>query len=635
MEVRKSVASKSVIKALQLQEQGNVSEAAKVFRRILVTSPTDWMSLFSLGRILVAEGQLDEALRLLDRLVLVNPKYAPGFQMRSAALERLGQYEEAIDSIDKGLVIDPNDVDALNRRAVLLDRLGRLDETLLTFRRALLISPAHQDSLANLGKVLYFSKRHKAAGEAFEHLVRINPDFPCALGLLAFNRLHEANWNELEEIVARIIEGIRCGKLSCLSLAFTSMSDSSVDQLECARLCTKMYYPSSPRSFWNGELYRHERIRVAYVSPDFRQHPVGHLMAGVVERHDKSRFEIIGLSLGLDDQSVLRARFAASFERFLDVRPMTLSELSNLIRSLEVDIVVDLAGFTTDARPDVLANRVAPVQVNFLGYPGTMGASYMDYIIADKYVIPEALANCYDEKVVYLPDTYLPTDSTKSASSHTPTREEVGLPASGFVFCSFNHIFKINPKIFHVWMQLLEAVQYSVLWLSKPGDEAAENLRKAAALAGIDPKRLVFAERVPLVEDHLARYRLADLFLDSTPYNAHTTAADALMVGLPVLTCSGNSFASRVAGSLLHAIGLPELITDSLDQYKELALELARAPERLADLKARLAANRSRHALFDTGRYCSHLEAAFTKMHALAQSGQPATSFGVERIAIG
>jgi predicted O-linked N-acetylglucosamine transferase (SPINDLY family) len=406
-------------------------------------------------------------------------------------------------------------------------------------------------------------------------------------------------------------------------------------QLPEIGLFSNDFFPPKPTSLWNGELYKHERIRIAYFSADFRQHPVGHLLAGVIERHDKSRFEIIGLSLGLDDQSALRSRFAAGFEKFLDVGPMALSELSNLIRNLEVDIVVDLAGFTADARPDVFANRVAPVQVNFLGYPGTMGASYMDYIIADKYVIPEALTHCYDEKVVYLPDTYLPTDSTQSATSHTPTREEVGLPASGFVFCSFNHIFKINPKIFHVWMQLLAAVQDSVLWLSKPSDEAAENLRQAAALAGIDPKRLVFAGRVPLVEDHLARYRLADLFLDTTPYNAHTTAADALMVGLPVLTCSGNSFASRVAGSLLHAIGLPELITESLDQYRELALDLARAPGRLADLKARLAANRSRQALFDTGRYCSHLEAAFTKMHALAQSGQPATSFGVERIALG
>ena len=635
METKGGPVSKSVVKALKLQEEGNVSEAAKIFRRVLVTSPTDWMSLYSLGHILVAEGKPSEALRLLERLILVNPKYARGFQMRAVALERLGRNEDAIASMDKGLMIDPNDIDTLNRRGILLDRLGRVSEALLSFRRALLISPSHEMSLANLGKVLYFSKRYKDAGIAFEKLVEINPDYRYALGLLAFNRLHEASWNGLEDTVTRIIEGIRSGMPSCMSLAFISMSDSADDQLKCARLFTKLFHPIKSNPLWNGELCKHERIRVAYISPDFREHPVGHLLAGVIERHDKSRFEIIGLSLGLDDQSVLRGRFAASFERFLDVWPMALSELSNLIRSLEVDIAVDLSGFTTDNRTDLFANRVAPVQVNYLGYPGTMGASYMDYIIADKYVIPEALTNCYDEKVVYLPDTYLPTDSTKSASSHTPTREEVGLPASGFVFCSFNHIFKINPNIFHVWMQLLATVEDSVLWLSKPGDEAAENLRKAATLAGIDPKRLVFAGRVPLVEDHLARYRLADLFLDTTPYNAHTTAADALMVGLPVLTCSGNSFASRVAGSLLHAIGLPELITESLDQYRELALELARAPERLADLKARLAANRSRHALFDTGRYCSHLEAAFTKMHTLAQSGQPASGFGVERIAIG
>ena len=397
-----------------------------------------------------------------------------------------------------------------------------------------------------------------------------------------------------------------------------SVSDQAGEHQIAARLFAEGYCPPNALQLWQGQTYSHERIRLAYVSPDFREHPVGHLMAGVFERHDKSRFETIAISLGPDDQGRLRARMQKAFEHFIDVREMGSQQVAQMMRDMEVDIAIDLGGYTSDTRTDIFAFRPAPVQVNYLGYPGTMGTSHFDYILADHHTIPPQHEPFYNEKVARLPDTYLPTDSSVAISEHTPTRAECGLPESGVVFCSFSHDYKISPPVFDVWMRLLVQIPGSVLWLVSRGETTQGNLRKEAQARGVSPERLVFAQRVPLVEDHLARYRQADLFLDTYPYNAHTTAADALMSGLPVLTLMGNSFPSRVAGSLLHAIGLPELVTQTLADYESLALQLARDPARLADTKARLAANRQTHALFDTARFCRNLEDTLERLHDAA-----------------
>jgi predicted O-linked N-acetylglucosamine transferase (SPINDLY family) len=373
---------------------------------------------------------------------------------------------------------------------------------------------------------------------------------------------------------------------------------------------------------WQGERYRHDKIRLAYVSPDLREHPVGHLMAGVFECHDKARFETIAISLSIDDQSRLRSRIIEAFDRFIDVRYMGTSQIAQLMRNMEIDIAVDLAGYTADSRTDIFARRPAPVQVNYLGYPGTMGTDYMDYILADCHVIPKEHWPFYSEQVVYLPDTYLPTDVSVKISDRTPSRAECGLPETGIIFCSFSHDYKLSPPVFDVWMRLLHRVPGSALWLVSRSDLSQHNLRREAEARGIDPSRLVFADRVPLVEDHLARYRQADLFLDTYPYNAHTTAADALMAGLPVVTYMGNAFPARVAGSLLHAVGLPELIARSLEEYEALALKLATTPALLADAKARLRANKNTYPLFDTQGFCRNLEAAYIAMWRQHQLGE-------------
>lgn len=383
---------------------------------------------------------------------------------------------------------------------------------------------------------------------------------------------------------------------------------------------------------WHGERYAHDRIRLAYVSADFRDHPVAILTAGLFAQHDRSRFETVAISLGRDDSSPIRERLKGEFDRFIDARLMSDREIGQLIRELEIDIAVDLNGFTDGSRPNVFAQRPAPVQVNYLGYAGTLGQDYCDYIIGDRFVIPEGVELHYAEKVVRMPDTFMVNDAGRKISGRVPSRTEAGLPETGFVFCCFNNTRKITPDVFDIWTRVLKDVEGSVLWLSSANAIAPNNLRREAEKRAVAGERLVFAPKVALNEDHLARIGLADLFLDTLGYNAHATAADALWAGVPVLTCAGATFASRVAGSLLGAVGLPELITYSPSDYEALAMRLAQEPEFLSGLKQKLARNRAAHPLFDTVRFTRHLETAYTIMWERTQRGERPESFAVRRI---
>jgi predicted O-linked N-acetylglucosamine transferase (SPINDLY family) len=364
------------------------------------------------------------------------------------------------------------------------------------------------------------------------------------------------------------------------------------------------------------------------MSADYQEHATSWLIAGLIERHDRSRFETIALSLGPDlPGSAMRQRLHAAFERFVDVSCMEDLKVAQSLRELEIDVLVDLGGLTQNSGTGVLAWRPAPIQVNYLGYSGTLGASYVDYILADRFVIPDGYAQYYSEKVVRLPDCFQVNDSARRIADATPTRAEMGLPEQGLVFCCFNNNYKITPPIFDIWMRILGSVPGSVLWLAGDQPCVVFNLQAEATKRKIDPRRLVFATRVPSLDDHLARYRLADLFLDTLPYNAHTTASDALWAGLPVLTCAGESFAARVAGSLLNAVGLPELVTHSLQAYEALVLQLARDPGALADIKKKLVANRGTCPLFDTDRFRRNIERAYTEMWRIFKDGLPPASF--------
>jgi protein O-GlcNAc transferase len=410
--------------------------------------------------------------------------------------------------------------------------------------------------------------------------------------------------------------------------ALLALPSSAEDQLQCAQRYMKDL-PAYP-PVWLGETYLHDRIRVAYLSADFRNnHPVAYLTAGLFEHHDHSRFEITGISIGPTDDSLLRRRLEGAFEHFVDAKDKTEVDIANLIKNREIDILVDLMGHTLDSRLGVLARRPAPIQVHYLGYAGTTAANFIDYILADKIVIPEEHRAFFTEEVVWLPGSYLVNDNRRRVAEKMPTRAECGLPENALVYCSFNNAYKIAPSIFDIWLRLLRATTGSVLWLSELNPTAQANLRREADRCGINPQRLIFAPKVTDNADHLARQRLADLFLDTLPYNAHTTASDALWAGLPVLTCLGETFAGRVAASLLRAIGLPELITTSLDEYEALALKLANDPALLAIIKSKLSQNRETYPLFDTARFTRHIEAAYVAIWERCQRGEPPAAFAV------
>lgn len=617
-----------ISRAVELQAQDRLDEAEILFLEMLSDNPSDVPSLYYLGTLEQTKKNSDKALAYLERGVVAKSDFAPLWYNRGVILQSLKQHDRAVESYDRALLLNPAYIEAMINRGAVLVELKRHKEALLNYEELLKVDPKNDKALCNRGIILTDFKLNDHAIQTFERLLEISPEYDYALGLLTFAKLHACSWANLEKYNSLILEGIHSGKRVCKSQGLLAMSNEPRDHLLCAQIFASHFYPAQ-EPVWQGEIYDHKKIRIAYVSPDFREHPVGHLTAGIFENHDKEKFETIAISLGIDDNSRLRERMLAAFDKFIDVRQMSSREVALLLRSMEVDIAIDLAGYTADSRSDIFAYRPAPIQVNYLGYSSTMGVDYIDYIIADRFVIPEEFRDCYSEKVVYLPDTYLPTDSSVKIAERTPSREEFGLPATGFVFCSFNHDYKINPAIFDIWMRLLRQVPGSVLWLMKLNESAERNLLKEAESRGVDPGRLIFASRVPSIEDHLARYRMADLFLDTTPYNAHTTTSDVLRAGLPVLTCVGKAFAGRVAGCLLNAVGLPEMLTHSLEEYEMLALQLAQEPDKLVGIKEKLLGNLSTSPLYDTGNYCRNLEAAYTAMWERYRSEEAPDHFSV------
>lgn len=606
-------ANNPLLAAIELQQQGELDEAEALFRRILQGEPGNAAALYSLTVITLNSGRHEEALRQATVGLGASPNSAPLWFVRGAALQALLRREEALASFDRALALDPNYLEVLIQSGALLHDMHRHHDALKRLHRAIEIDPDHETALGNYGILLTEFKLGQQAAAAFERLVRKNPDYPYGLGLLCYERLHLCDWTDLELFTRKITDGIRERRKTCKTLAFMSLSDSAADHFRCAEIFAQGQHPKRPEPLWRGERYSHARIRIAYVSPDLREHPVGHLMTGVIEAHDRARFETIAISTGPNDGSRIRSRMIAAFDHFITANDMPAKKIAELMRLMEVDIAIDLAGYTADARTEVFLHRPAPIQVNYLGYPGTMALECYDYIIADRVVLPEEDRAFYTEKPAYIDHCYLPIASGIEVAEPL-LRAAYGLPEKGFVFCAFSHDQKIHPRMFEVWMRLLESKPDSVLWLMSRNEVSQQNLRKAAQASGIDPDRLVFAARVPKVEQHLARYRVADLFLDTWPYNAHTTAADALLAGLPIVTCKGNAFPARVAASLLAALGCNQLITCSLEAYFELANSLARDPARLKPIREGLsaAALHSHHLLGES--YTRSLESAYENM---------------------
>ncbi|HYQ98906.1 MAG TPA: tetratricopeptide repeat protein, partial [Casimicrobiaceae bacterium] len=606
----------NVLKAL-----GRLDEALASYDRAIALAPDHANFRYNRGTTLHEMRRPAEALVDFDRAVALDPRHASSWLNRGIVRFELRDFPGALADYEQALTLDPAHARAHSLRGVVLRERGRLDEALAGHDRALALNPRLALAHVERARVLRDLGRHDDALAGFAAAVDLDPGFPNALGEWVWEKLRCCDWDGLDAALARVAAAVDRGERACPPFPLLAMPSSLAEQQTCARTFVADRYPAAGNAPGLGGP-AHERIRVGYFSADFHDHATAHLIAEVLERHDRDRFEITAFSFGPDADDPWRRRIAAAVDRFRDVRNGTDAAIAAEARALGIDIAVDLKGHTQHGRTGIFAARAAPVQASWLGYPGTLGAPYVDYLIADATLIPPEHRRHYDEKIAYLPHSYQPNDSTKRIAPDAPSRDEAGLPARGFVFCCFNHAFKILPHVYDAWMRLLTAVDGSVLWLLDSNAAAMRNLRREAAARGVAPERLAFAPRVPL-DAHLARHRHADLVLDTMPYNAHTTASDALWAGVPVVTCLGDTFASRVAASLVRAVGLSELVAADLAAYEALALSLARDPLRLAALRAKLAANRTTAPLFDTPRFARDLEALYVAMIARLRAGSP------------
>ena len=613
-----------------LRHLDRLDAAVASYDRAIALAPDMAEAYANRGVALQGLRRLDEALESCDRAIALKPDFAEALNNRGNIFREFGRFDQALESCDRAIALAPDMAEAYATRGLALQGLRRLDEALESCDRAIALKPDHAEALNNRGYILRDLGRFGLALESYERALAVRPDFPDALvGWIEGKRRH-CDWSgEGEhEWKVRITGGLQAS----LRVVFSLLSLASpAEHLAYARQVAAQF-GAPPASFPPAAPRSGGRIRLGYLSADLRTHPVAFLVAGLIERHDRRRFEVLGYSCGPDDGSAIRARLTGAFDHVVDLQAASDRQAAERIHADAVDILVDLTGYTAHGRTAILAHRPAPIQVNYLGYPGTTGADFIDYIIVDRFVVPADQQPFFSERLVHLPNCYQPCEIIQEVAERTPSRAECGLPEQGFVFCCFNNVLKITPELFDIWMRLLAAVPGSVLWLVTATPSVKDNLWREAVDRRVAADRLVFAAPTSRPE-YLARLGLADLFLDTLPYNAGATASDALWAGLPVLTCSGDTYVGRMAGAVLTAAGLPELITTSLKGYESLAIRLATEPGLLAPLRQRLACNRSIMPLFDIARFTRDLEAAYRQMHETWQAGRPPSAFTVSAAA--
>tara|TARA_R110002073_G_scaffold91604_7_gene215414 strand:+ start:4214 stop:6316 length:2103 start_codon:yes stop_codon:yes gene_type:complete len=636
---------------------GRAGEAVRQIDRAIAMNAANPAFHSNRANALQQLGEWEAAVSGYDAALKLKPDYAEAVFNRASALQKLGQYGEALAGFERAAGMAPRDADIVIGQAAVLQALGRHAEALAAVERALLLNPGSASAWCHRGNILHVLGEPEAAESSFGRALAFQPDlavahanrghlhqemgdFPAAIndyqralaagttgsefeylrGAVLQARLSLCDWDGIEEDIGKLLQDVADGQLASAPFPLLTLTDDPGLQCRLASAWCAQRIRARPAAEFLPAPNPGERIRLGYFSADFHAHATAYLIAELFEAHDRQRFELIAFSYGPPVQDAMRNRLEAAFDQFLDVRELGDEGIARRARELGVDVAIDLKGYTRDQRVDIFAWRAAPVQVSYLGYPGTLGCPHIDYLVADSVLISPALRPHYSERIVYMPESYQCNDSQRPVAQATAAREDLGLPAGALVFAAFNTLFKLTPQVFHAWVRILEAVPGSVLWLLEGPAEASVNLRREAQRAGLDPSRLVFAPRVPLAE-HLARHSAADLFLDTFPCNAHTTASDALWMGLPLVTCNGQSFASRVAASLLQAVGLSELITTGMDEYTALAIELAGDAPRRNRLRTTLADARHKAALFDATTCARHLEQACTRMVDLRRRG--------------
>ena len=633
------------------------SQAGERFQRAIELAPEQAQYHLNLAKVKFEEKLYNEAERACRVALKLNPNLHDARRHLSMALFNLFKNEEALQEINQALEAVPDWPDALYLKGLILNSARKYADSLAHFlritelqptnakawyavalnlfddeqkasegiramSRAIMLDPNNSEYYKNYAHKLNSWSMYSLSAEAFHRAYLLKPGEDFTLGYGIYNQLSVGEWKHMDQFLKLAPAQLSHGEKVWEPFCFKAVTHSEQDQQRCARIYSADKFPLRAGLIQASKRSPRSKIRIGYLAGEFRQHATSILMTGVFECHDRNRFEVYAFDNGWDDGGDLRQRQNAAFHKIIDISKVGDLEAARIIAENEIDILIDLNGFFGAARQAVFAFKPSPVQVSYLGCPGTMGAEYFDYLIADSWVIPAASEIFYDEKIVRLPHTYQANDLKRKVSERVFTRAEAGLPAQGFVFCCFNNNYKIQPETFSQWMRILQKVEGSVLWLFETSQASEVNLRREAEKRGVRSDRLIFAKSLSASE-HLARHRLADLFLDTLPYNAHTTASDALWMGLPLVTQVGTTFPGRVAASLLSALGVPELITHSPEAYEALAVELALTPSKLKAIREKIISQRETAPLFNTKLFTQHFEQALEAMYQRHQSGQP------------
>ena len=600
--------------------QGRMDEALQNFRHAVSLKPDYLQAQFNLGNVLRDRGELEASIEAFQEAIRINPEYAEGYNNLGNVYETLEEFSCARSVYERAVSIRKEDAVGYFNLANACKGEGDFDSAIKNYEISISKNPNLTDAYYNLGNLLQKSKRIMSAIRRYQWALSLRPTDDKILGALLFQEAHVCNWSGIKKY-GGLVEGLGIDGETFPVFCMFRLDDSPERQLTRSRKYTLKEHSREAEALPGAPEVIPRKLRIGYFSADFHEHATMFLMSGLFGCHDRRRFEIFIYSYGSGHPSAMRERLIGQVEKFSDVHGLSDTEIVGMAREDGLHIAIDLKGYTEDARTGLFADRLAPVQINYLGYPGTMGADFIDYIVADKTVIPEDCRAHYMEEVIYLPHSYQPNDDKRVITDVPLLRADFGLPEDGFVFCCFNNNYKITPAEFDVWSRLLARFEGSVLWLLRSNEWSEENLCQEMSSRGVDASRLVFADAVPHA-DHLARHGLADLFLDTFNCNAHTTASDALWAGLPIVTKMGRQFAARVAASLLRAVGLPELVVETTEEYETLAAALVENRGRLTALREKLAVNRLTFPLFDTVSYTRNLENAYEQAYQLYFEGK-------------
>ena len=592
------------------QKLRNFDQAILQYKKAITYKNLYLDAYVNLANLFKETKQFEEAIKNYDLAINLNPKLAEVYNNKGNALKEIRKFEEAIKNYDLAINLNPKLAEVYNNKGNALKEIRKFEEAIKNYDLAINLNPNFAEAYFNTATALQDIKNFEKAVLYFEKALLLDKEIPFCKGYLLHAKMLCCNWSGLNELYKEIYNDVEKNRYSATPFGYQAICDDESNLQKCAQLYSSKRFPEIKNNLFSKKVSKNKKIKIGYLCGEFREQATSILMTEVWEKHNKEDFEIIAFDSGWDDKSLRRNRIINAFDKFIDISKVSDLDAAKIIYKEQIDILINLNGFFGTGRPVVFSYRPAGIQINYLGFPGTIGSNYIDYILCDQTVVPLESKKFYNEKIIYLPDSYQANDTKRNISDKKFLREELSLPKESFVFCCFNNNYKITPNMFDVWARLLKKIDNSVLWLIDGNSEATENLKKEAKIRNIDVSRLIFAKRMKL-EDHLARHKNADLFLDTLPYNAHTTASDSLWAGLPVLTCLGKAFPGRVAASLLRSLDLPELITYSENEYISKAEELALNPEKLTLIKNKLDTNKFSQPLFNTELFCRNLESAF------------------------